>query len=81
MTAAAQQRIMNVVKDLPDDAEDAVIYFLISFKKPEDNESAARKVRADAFLNSFMNVEIDEQAITTLREKSMVTIHGLNNPW
>ena len=81
MTAAAQQRIMNVVKDLPDDAEGAVINFMMNYKRPEDKEAAERKARADAFLNSFMNVEIDEQAITTLREKSMVTIHGLNNPW
>ena len=30
MTEAAQQRIMNVVKDLPDDAEGAVINFMLN---------------------------------------------------
>lgn len=72
MTAAAQQRIMNVVKDLPDDAEGAVIDFMINYKKSEDMEAAERKARADAFLNYFMDVEIDEQAVTSLREKSTI---------
>ena len=36
MTTAAQQRIMNVVKDLPDEAEGPVINFMVSFKKPEE---------------------------------------------
>lgn len=30
MTEAAQQRIINVVKDLPDDAEGAVINFMLN---------------------------------------------------
>ena len=72
MTVAAQQRIMNVVKDLPDDAEGAVINFVMNYKRPEDKEAAERKARADAFLNSFMDVEFDEQAITDFRERSTI---------
>lgn len=72
MTAAAQQRIMNVVKDLPDDAEGAVIDFMINYMKSENMEAAERKARADAFLNSFMDAEIDEQAITDFRERSTI---------
>ena len=37
MTTAAQQRIMNVVKDLPDEAEGPVINFMVSFKKKEES--------------------------------------------
>ncbi len=72
MTVAAAQRIMNAAIELPDEAEGAVINFMVSYKKPEDREEEERKARADAFLNSFMNVEIDEQAITDFRERSTI---------
>ena len=37
MTTEAIQRIMNVAIDLPDEAEDPVINFMVSFKKKEES--------------------------------------------
>ncbi len=55
MTAAAQQRIMNVVKDLPDDAEGAVIDFMINYMKSEDMEAqSGRLVRTRFLIHSWM---------------------------
>ena len=57
---------------VPDDKEPLILNFIATFEQPMDNEAAERKARADAFLDSFMNVEIDEQAITDFRERSTI---------
>ena len=72
MTSAATQRIMNKLQFVPDDKESLILNFIATFEQPMDNEEAERKARADAFLASFMNVEIDEQAITDFRERSTI---------
>ena len=36
MSTEAIQRIMNVAIDLPDEAEDPVVNFMVSFKNPEE---------------------------------------------
>ena len=74
MTAAVTQRIMNRLQSLPDDSESVIMNVIaaIELEKPVDREAAERKARADAFLDSFMNVEIDEQAIADFRERSMI---------
>ena len=48
--------------------------FIASIEAEElmDQEAAERKARADAFLDSFMNVEIDEQAVRDFRERSTI---------
>ena len=74
MTAAVTQRIINRLQSLPDDREPVIMNFIetIEVDEPLDREAMEHKTRADAFLNSFMNVEIDEQAIREFRERSMI---------
>ena len=74
MTAAATQRIINRLRSMPDDRETMItdLIAMIEPEEPEDREAEKRRTRADAFLASFMNVEIDEQAIRELRERSTI---------
>lgn len=74
MTAAVTQRIINRLQTLPDDSEAIIMNFIATIEpeQPADREAAERKARADAFLDSFMNVEIDEQAIADFRERSTI---------
>lgn len=72
MTAAATQRIINKLQLLPDDTEPVIMNFIATIEQAEPAETEARRNRADAFLESFMNVEIDEQAVRDFRERSMI---------
>ena len=74
MTAAVTERIINRLQPLSDDAEPVIMRFIASIEAEElmDQEAAERKARADAFLDSFMNVEIDEQAVRDFRERSTI---------
>ena len=70
MTAAAAQRIMENLQLLPDDQEPIIMNFITTLRSEDSAE--ARKARADTFLDSFMDVEIDEQAINDFRERSLI---------
>ena len=70
MTTAAAQRIMENIQLLPDDQEPIIMNFITTLRSEDSAE--ARKARADAFLDSFMDVEIDEQAINDFRERSLI---------
>ena len=70
MTAAAAQRIMENIQLLPDDQEPIIMNFITTLRSEDSAE--ARKARADTFLDSFMDVEIDEQAINDFRERSLI---------
>lgn len=74
MTAAVTERIINRLQPLSDDAEPVIMRFIASIEAEElmDQEAAERKARADAFLDSFMNVEIDEQAVRDFRGRSTI---------
>jgi hypothetical protein len=74
MTAAVTQRIVNRLQTLPDNSETVIMNFIATIEPEQsvDEEAARRKARADAFLDSFMNVEIDEQAIRDFRERSTI---------
>ena len=64
MTAAASRRIIENLQLSPDDQEPIITNFITTIK-PE-GPADARKARADAFLDSFMDIEIDEQAMSLL---------------
>ncbi len=70
MTTAAAQRIMENIQLLPDDQEPIIMNFITTLRAEDSVE--ARKARADAFLDSFMDVEIDEQAVNDFRERSLI---------
>ena len=70
MTATATQRIMENIQLLPDDQEPIIMDFITTLRSEDSAE--ARKARADTFLDSFMDVEIDEQAINDFRERSLI---------
>ena len=74
MTAAVTERIINRLQPLSDDAEPVIMRFIASIEaeEPMDQEAAERKARADAFLDSFMNVEIDKQAVRDFRGRSTI---------
>ena len=76
MTAAATERIVNRLRLVPDDREPVIMNFIASIESsdPMDTEVTDRKDRSDAFLGSFMNVEIDEQAIADFRERGLDTM-------
>ena len=57
MTATAIQRIVNIVKDLPDETEEIVINFAITLK--EKSESSARSDIANSGI-SFSDKITDE---------------------
>ena len=71
MTAAAQQRIISRLQPLPDDREPVILRFIADIET-ETREASERKARANAFLNSFLNVELDEQVIVDFRERSTI---------
>ena len=74
MTAAVTQRIINRLQPLSDDNESIIMNFIAAIESglPANREAAERKARADAFLESFMKVDIDEQAIVDFRERSTI---------
>ena len=74
MTAVTMQRIVNKLKLIPDDREPLIMDFIATIEPiaPAEAEAADRKSRTDAFLESFMNVEIDEESIADFRGMSMV---------
>ena len=74
MTPAVTQRIINRLQSLPDDSETIIMNFIATIEPDQqvDRVAAERKSRADAFLDSFMNVEIDEQAIVDFRERCTI---------
>ena len=74
MTAAVTQRIVNRLRLLPDDRESVIMHFiaLIESNGSVDREAVDRIARSDAFLDSFLNADIDEQAIAEFRERSMI---------
>ncbi len=70
MTSTVTQRIVDRLQSLPDDREPLIMNFISTISaSTEENE---RKARANAFLDSFMNVDIDEQVVTDFREGNMI---------
>lgn len=72
MTAAATQRIIDRLQPLPDNTEPVIMNFISTIEQNEPSQDEARRRRADAFLRSFMDVEIDEQAVNSFRDRSMI---------
>ena len=78
MTVAAQQRIMSIVKDLPDEAEGPVINFMVSFTQPkqsartEEFEMLMDKAQAWAKEAGLTPDDITD-AIKTVRRRKLET--------
>ena len=71
----SQQDVWSVVKDLPEDQKRQVVNFAVTLNNPTNKEisqEAEHAAKMDNFFSKFKDVEIDEQAIKELRERSMI---------